>query len=72
VLVAQIDPRSPAYRAGLERGDVIVSFNGQNVNEPTDLVRLIADAAVGSNASIVVVRDGRRVTLQVPVLQREG
>jgi Do/DeqQ family serine protease len=72
VLVAQIDPRSPAYRAGLERGDVIVSFNGQNVNEPTDLVRLIADAAVGSNASIVVIRDGRRVTLQVPVLQREG
>ena len=72
VLVAQIDPRSPAYRSGLERGDVIVSFNGQNVNEPTDLVRLIADAQVGSSATVVVVRDGRRVTLQVPVLQREG
>jgi Do/DeqQ family serine protease len=71
-LVAQIDPRSPAYRAGIEQGDVIVSFNGQAVSEPTDLVRLVADAPVGSTAAIVLIREGRRLTLKVPVLQREG
>jgi Do/DeqQ family serine protease len=70
--VDQIDRRSPAFRAGLEPGDVIVSFNGQDIDEPTDLVRLVADAPVGGTATVVVMREGRRVTLQIPILQREG
>ena len=71
-LVDQIDRRSPAFQAGVEPGDVIVSFNGQNVTDPTALVRLVADAPIGSTATVVVIRDGRRVTLKIPVLQRQG
>jgi serine protease Do len=70
--VNQIDRRSPAYRAGLEPGDVIVSFNGQPVEDPSHFLRLVADAKIGSTATVSVMREGRPMTLQIPVLQREG
>jgi Do/DeqQ family serine protease len=71
-LVNQIDRRSPAYRAGLQPGDVIVSFNGQTVNDPSHFLRLVADAQIGSTSSVGIIRDGRAITLQIPILQREG
>ena len=70
--VNQIDRRSPAYRAGLQPGDVIVSFNGQPVEDPSHFLRLVADAKIGSTATVAVMREGRSMTLQIPVLQREG
>jgi Do/DeqQ family serine protease len=70
--VNQIDRRSSAFQAGLAPGDVIVSFNGQEVSDPSQLVRLAADAPIGSTAVVVAVREGRRLTLKIPVLQREG
>jgi S1-C subfamily serine protease len=69
--VNEIDRRSPAYRAGVEPGDIIVSFNGETVIDPSHFVRLSSDAAIGSTATLVVAREGRRITLKVPVLQRE-
>ncbi len=71
-LVEQLDRRSPAYQAGVEPGDIIVSFNGQDVADPKALVRLAADTPIGSTATVVVIREGRRITLKIPVLQREG
>ena len=70
--VNDIDRRSPAYQAGLELGDIIVSFNNQNVIDPAHFVQLVSDARIGSTATLVVIREGRRVTLKVPILQREG
>ena len=70
--VDQIDRRSPAYQAGLEPGDVIVAFNGQAVTDPTHLVQLVSDAAIGSTSTVVVIREGRKVTLKIPILQRQG
>jgi S1-C subfamily serine protease len=70
--VNQIDERSPAYQAGVEPGDVILSVNGQNVVDPSHFNQLISDARIGSTAVIVVFRDGKEITLKVPVLQREG
>src|SRR5687767_4704127 len=69
--VNQIERRSPAYQAGLEPGDIIVSFNGQAVVDPGHFIRLSSDAPIGSTATVVVIREGQRVTLKVPVLQRE-
>jgi S1-C subfamily serine protease len=69
--VNEIDRRSPAYRAGVEPGDIIITFNGETVIDPAHFVRLSSDAAIGSTATLVVIREGRRVTLKVPVLQRE-
>ena len=70
--VNEIERRSPAYQAGVEPGDIIVSVNGQNVVDPGHFNQLISDTRIGTTATIVVIRDGRQVTLKVPVLQREG
>jgi serine protease Do len=70
--VNEIERRSPAYQAGLEPGDIIVSFNGQNVIDPSHFNQLVSDARIGSTAVVVVTRGGRQVTLKIPVLQREG
>src|SRR5688572_10271660 len=70
--VNEIERRSPAYQAGLEPGDIIVSFNGEAVIDPAHFLRLSSDAPIGSTATLIVVRDGQRITLKVPVRQREG
>jgi Do/DeqQ family serine protease len=70
--VNEIEKRAPAYQAGLDAGDIIVSFNGQNVIDPSHFVQLVSDARIGSTATVVVFREGRQVTLKIPVLQREG
>jgi len=69
--VNEIERRSPAYQAGLEPGDVIMSFNGQNVIDPGQFVQLVSDTPIGGTAIVVVARNGRQVTLKIPVLQRE-
>jgi S1-C subfamily serine protease len=70
--VNELERRSPAYQAGLEPGDIIISFNGQTVIDPAHFVQLVSDARIGSTAIVVVIREGRQVTLKIPVLQREG
>ena len=70
--VNEIEKRSPAYQAGLDAGDVIVSFNGTTVLDPSHFLQLVSDAPIGSTAIVVVIRDGKQVTLKIPVLQREG
>jgi serine protease Do len=70
--VDQLDRRSSAYRGGVEPGDVIVSFNGQAVTDPAHLIQLVSDAQVGSTATVVVIREGRQLSLKIPILQREG
>jgi len=70
--VNEIEKRSPAYQAGLDAGDIVVSFNGTTVMDPGHFVQLVSAATIGSTATVVVVREGRQVTLKIPVLQREG
>ena len=70
-LVASIYRDSQAYRSGLRPGDVIVTFNGTAVNDPPQLSRLVSDAPIGSTARVAVIREGRRLELQVPIGVRE-
>jgi S1-C subfamily serine protease len=69
--VDQIDRRSPAYQAGLDAGDIIISFNGQPVTDPSHLVQLASDAPIGSTATVAIIRDGRQTTLKIPIAQRQ-
>jgi serine protease Do len=59
---------SESYQAGLRPGDVIVEFNKQAVEDPSQFFRLVADARVGSTASIRVLRDGRPMDFKVPIV----
>ena len=58
---------SPAYEAGLRPGDIVVSFNGQPVDSPAALTRLMSDARIGSTATLGIIRQGRRSELKVPI-----
>jgi len=58
---------SPADRAGLEPGDVIVSVGGEPIEDATRLRRALAGAEVGRSLSFEVIRNGRKRTLQIPV-----
>jgi serine protease Do len=68
--IDQIDRRSPAYQAGLDAGDIVISFNGEAVTDPKQLIQLVSDAQIGSTATVVVFREGKKVTLKLPILQR--
>lgn len=62
------DPEAPAHAAGLEPGDTIVEFAGEQVGDWTTLTRLIRDHG-NQTVPIVVVRDGQRVTKSItPIL----
>lgn len=64
-IVSSVSPNSAADRAGVKRGDVIKSFNGQPIHDFNALRNRVADATPGSSASVVVVRDGAEKTLNV-------
>jgi serine protease Do len=53
-------------------GDVVVSFNGTQVEDPGHLSRLVSDASIGSTASITVIREGKRIDLKIPVVRLTG
>jgi len=67
VLIQAMRRDASAYTAGLRPGDVIVSFNGTAVADGEQLSRFIADARIGSTAAVTVVREGRRLELQIPI-----
>lgn len=66
-LVSQVNPNSPAARAGIRSGDDIVRFNGHDITDTRDLRNLVASTAPGSQVPVQVIRDGRTQTLTVTV-----
>jgi Do/DeqQ family serine protease len=63
---------SSAYQAGIQPGDVIVSFNGQKIENSETFTKLLADTKIGSTATVEVLREGRRLTVKVPVTGPSG
>jgi serine protease Do len=70
-LVRSVDPAGPASKAGIEPGDVIVSFNGQPVTTSDELVRMVSRTAPGTTASVDIVRDGEPQSLHVAIERLE-
>ena len=66
-LVSEIMPDSPAAQAGIERGDVIVKFNGKAVDDSRHLAAAVAATPVGKDAELLVLRDGGEKTLSLKV-----
>ncbi|TDT99735.1 MULTISPECIES: DegQ family serine endoprotease [Azorhizobium] len=61
------DDNSPAAKAGVKAGDVIVKFDGKDVKDVRDLPRIVADTPVGKEVDIVVLRKGKEETLKITV-----
>jgi S1-C subfamily serine protease len=68
VLVRGMNRNASAYQAGVRPGDVIVSFNGKGVADTSQLIRMIADAPIGSTVTLGAYREGRKVEFRVPVV----
>src|SRR5579875_281919 len=68
-LVASVEKDSPAAKAGLKRGDVIITFDGRTVHEQHDLPELVAETPINKTVNVVVIRDGKHITIPVKVGQ---
>lgn len=64
-LVAEVDPGSPAARAGIESGDEIVRFDGRPIRGARDLHYRIAASAPGTRVPLEIVRRGHQLSLSV-------
>jgi serine protease Do len=64
-LVGGVEKDSPADKAGMKRGDLIVQYNGKNVEDSTGLRNMVAGSEPGAKAEIRIVRDQKEQTLTV-------
>ena len=69
--VESVLPGHAAEKAGIQKGDVIVSVDGVKVGETRDLIDYVSSKAPDSKVSIVVLRDGKQKTLTATLEQRE-
>jgi serine protease Do len=66
-LVSGVQAGSPAEKAGIERGDVILSFGGQPIDKVGQLSRAVAAVPAGEKAEVVLWRDGQEVKLTAEI-----
>jgi len=70
VLISQVQDGFPADKAGLKRNDVIVEYEGEKVTDRAKFRLKVADTIPGKRASMVVLRDGKRVPITVTLGER--
>jgi serine protease Do len=69
-IVRSVQPGTPAAKAGLQQGDVILRVNGRDVNPDQTVSYLVANTSVGTRVPLEIIRGGRRQTVNVQVGQR--
>lgn len=67
VLVAQVEPNSPADKAGIRSGDIILEYGGKGIKTTKDLSIAVAETQVGVPEKLKVLRDGKTLTMDVSV-----
>ena len=65
VMVAAVEPGSPADQAGLKAGDIVLSLDGATITGADDLIRILASDKIGRSAELEVLRGGNRQRLSV-------
>jgi serine protease Do len=70
--VRNVEPSGPAAAGGIEAGDVILSFNGREINKSTDLPRVVGETKPGSTATVQVWRKGSTRELSVTVADTDA
>jgi serine protease Do len=67
VLVSNVTPGGPGDKAGMKSGDVILQYNGQDVNDPNILRNLVAATAPGTDVPVTIQRNGAQQQLHVRI-----
>jgi serine protease Do len=70
-LISEVFEGGPSDKGGLKVGDVILSFDGQDVADVNALVRIVGNSDVGKSVRVVVLRNGATETLRVTLGRRE-
>ena len=70
-LVVEVTDKSPAQKAGIKVGDIILRFNGQEIGEMRHLPRMVAETSIGAKAEMVVLRDGKEQNFSVKLGELE-
>lgn len=68
-LVAEVMPDSPAERAGVREGDIIIEYDGHYVSTSADLPPMVGSTAVDKTVDMLVLRDGKRKNLRVTIAE---
>ncbi len=68
-LVAEVNPGSPGAKAGIQRGDIIIEFNGHPIHEMNELPRLVAETPPGTKATVKVLREGKEKSFTVTITE---
>ena len=69
-IIADVTDQSPALKAGLKRGDVILSVNGREATDATSVTRMVGKLLAGSKNDFTVLRNGKRQQISVTVGER--
>ena len=69
MVVVSMQQRSDAYAAGMRPGDIVVSFNGTGVEDQAQFARMLSEAKIGSTVTLGILRDGKQLTIRVPVVK---
>ncbi|MBY0372602.1 MAG: PDZ domain-containing protein, partial [Bryobacteraceae bacterium] len=72
VEITAIEDDSPAAKAGLQKGDVVLEYNGQRVEGVEQFIRMVRETPVGREAKLMVSRDGRTQMMSAKVAERKG
>jgi serine protease Do len=70
VLISDVNENGPSQAAGIRRGDVVIAFNGKDIQNVSQLRNLVARTMVGKDAQVKVLRDGKEQTISVKVAER--
>ena len=70
-LVSSVNEKSPADAAGIEPGDVIVSFDGRKIEKMRDLPRIVAETDIGARVAVELFREGKSMTVSVELGELE-
>lgn len=71
-LVGDVLEGGPAEKAGIKRGDVIITFDGKPIDGPNTLKNLAAQTAPGERVEVAVIRNGRQKTLTVTIGEQDA
>ena len=71
-LVGDVLKGGPAEKAGIQRGDVIVRFDGQEIDGPNSLKNIVAGTEVGKKVDVVLIRNGKEETIKVDLGEQPG
>ncbi|MCI0469544.1 MAG: Do family serine endopeptidase, partial [Nitrospirae bacterium] len=69
VLISDVAKGSPAHKAGIMRGDILLEFNGKSVKDVTTLRNMVAQSNVGSQVEIKIIRVDKEMTLKATIME---